>query len=56
MSFCEKVKSFGMTNMLIENELDGIEKNLILAFEKIVLRQALPKKLKRIIFRSSKRY
>lgn len=26
MSFEEKVKSFGMTNMLIESELDGIEK------------------------------
>lgn len=26
MSFGEKVKSFGMTNMLMENDLDGIEK------------------------------
>lgn len=26
MSFGDKVKSFGMTNMLIENDLDGIEK------------------------------
>jgi hypothetical protein len=31
MSFQEKVKSFGMTNMLIESELDGIEEKYSLS-------------------------
>lgn len=34
MSFGEKIKSFGMTNMLIENDLDNIERNFSIELRK----------------------